>query len=126
MCYIYVYIRYPVNVKLFLFAQPPLSFYVSGPSFQVSGLVVVCCLLSAVVFRTFFCLFPCTFTYVYSITCTYPYVYVCDLILFLVSVLSAVSGPAPWSWSGPGSGPGPDPGCIALHTFYKTYTVSFR
>ena len=57
MCYIYIYIRYPVNVKLFLFAQPPV---VLRSAVQVSGFwscpgPAVCCqLLFSVRFSAFF------------------------------------------------------------------------
>ena len=70
------------------FCPVPCCFPFHGPGFWLLSWSWSCCLLSAVLFRTDFCLFPCTFVRVYSITYTYPYVYVCDLILFLS-----------WSWS---------------------------
>jgi len=70
------------------FCPVPCRFPFHGPGFLLLSWSWSRCLLSAVLFRTDFCLFPCTFARVYSITYTYPYVYVCDLILFLS-----------WSWS---------------------------
>ena len=57
MCYIYVYIRYPVNVKLFLFAQPPVvfRFTVQVPVFCPGpGCAVSCQLLFSVRISAFF------------------------------------------------------------------------
>lgn len=47
MCYIYIYIRYPVNVKLFLFAQSPVvfRFTVQVPGFCPGPGCAVCCQL---------------------------------------------------------------------------------
>lgn len=127
----------PRKRKAVSFCPVPCRFPFHGPGSWLLSRSWSCCLLSAVLFRTDFCLFPCTFTYVYSITYTYPYVYVCDLILFLSWSWS-------WSWSQltvPVSGPVPGTGSytwflvtgpdyvyvrIALYTFYKTCTISFR
>ena len=77
------------------FCPVPCCFAFHGSGFWLLSRSWSCCLLSAVVFRTFFCLFPCTFVYVYRIIYTYVYVYVYDLILLSDHVCSRLftSGP---------------------------------